>query len=256
MILLTDGVNNRGAIDPRTARTRRGCVRDQDLHHRRRHRGHGAGAGGARAVRPALRESAGARSTKPLLTDVANITGGRYFRARDAAALQRIYEQIDQLERVPVQTRSYVQLHGAVSLAALGLALAELAPRAGSGRVEGAAAVTVDYPWLLLLALVLPAARGRGAACAPTAAPGAPDRGSATSTWCRASFRRTRHAARAGERHAWPARVRWSASRSPGRGGATSTPWIGPARHRHGAGARRLDLHVAPPTSSPAGWSA
>jgi len=44
-----------------------------------------------------------------LLTDIANESGGRYFRARDAAALQRIYQQIDQLEREPVQTRSYVR---------------------------------------------------------------------------------------------------------------------------------------------------
>ena len=35
-------------------------VRHQDLHDRRRHRGHGAGAGGPRAVRTALRESSGA----------------------------------------------------------------------------------------------------------------------------------------------------------------------------------------------------
>ena len=36
-------------------------------------------------------------------------TGGRYFRARDANALQAIYQQIDALERAPVQTRSYVR---------------------------------------------------------------------------------------------------------------------------------------------------
>jgi len=34
-----------------------------------------------------------------LLTDVANLTGGKYFRARDASALRRIYQQIDTLER-------------------------------------------------------------------------------------------------------------------------------------------------------------
>ena len=44
-----------------------------------------------------------------LLTDVANATGGRYFRARDPAALQRITEQIDALERSPVRSRTYVQ---------------------------------------------------------------------------------------------------------------------------------------------------
>ncbi|HUX32999.1 MAG TPA: hypothetical protein VMV51_03940, partial [Gemmatimonadaceae bacterium] len=64
-----------------------------------------------------------------LLTDVANITGGRYFRARDAAALRRIYQQIDELERVPVQTRTYVSYtelyRWPLGLALLGL-LAEL----------------------------------------------------------------------------------------------------------------------------------
>ena len=49
------------------------------------------------------------RIDEQLLTDIANESGGRYFRARDAAALQRIYEQIDQLEREPVQTKSYVR---------------------------------------------------------------------------------------------------------------------------------------------------
>jgi Ca-activated chloride channel family protein len=43
------------------------------------------------------------------LSDIAKTTGGRYYRARDAAALQRIYEEINQLEREPVRTRSYVR---------------------------------------------------------------------------------------------------------------------------------------------------
>src|SRR5690606_24558244 len=44
-----------------------------------------------------------------LLTEVAQKTGGRYFRARDAAALQRITEEIDRLERTPVRTRVYTR---------------------------------------------------------------------------------------------------------------------------------------------------
>src|SRR6185437_3746987 len=44
-----------------------------------------------------------------LLRDVAKSTGGRYFRAVDAEALQSIYEQINQLEREPVHTRTYVR---------------------------------------------------------------------------------------------------------------------------------------------------
>ena len=43
------------------------------------------------------------------MSDVAKSTGGRYYRARDAAALERIYEEINQLEREPVRTRSYVR---------------------------------------------------------------------------------------------------------------------------------------------------
>jgi Ca-activated chloride channel family protein len=44
-----------------------------------------------------------------LLRDVAATTGGRYFRAVDAAALQSIYEQIDKLEREPLHARTYVR---------------------------------------------------------------------------------------------------------------------------------------------------
>jgi Ca-activated chloride channel family protein len=44
-----------------------------------------------------------------LLGEVARLTGGRYFRARDAVALDRITREIDRLERVPVQTRTYVR---------------------------------------------------------------------------------------------------------------------------------------------------
>jgi Ca-activated chloride channel family protein len=44
-----------------------------------------------------------------LLTDISKATGGRYFRARDPAALQRITEEISMLEKAPVRTRTYVR---------------------------------------------------------------------------------------------------------------------------------------------------
>ena len=44
-----------------------------------------------------------------LLTNIARMTGGRYFRARDAAALQNIYAQIDRMERAPVQSSTVVR---------------------------------------------------------------------------------------------------------------------------------------------------
>ncbi|MGH7668345.1 MAG: VWA domain-containing protein, partial [Gemmatimonadaceae bacterium] len=108
MILLTDGVNNRGSIDPRTAAHAAADfgIKIYTI---------GVGTEGMAPV-PVGRGLFGLRyEERPveidekLLTDVANITGGKYFRARDAAALRRIYQQIDQLERVPVQTKTYVR---------------------------------------------------------------------------------------------------------------------------------------------------
>ena len=61
-----------------------------------------------------------------LLTDVAKRTGGRYFRARDAAALQRITEEIDRLERTPVRTRIYTR-YSELYRWPLGIALLALA---------------------------------------------------------------------------------------------------------------------------------
>ncbi|HEX6536524.1 MAG TPA: VWA domain-containing protein [Gemmatimonadaceae bacterium] len=108
MILLTDGENNRGAIDPRTAAQAAAAfgVKIYTI---------GAGTQGMAPV-PVGRGLMGLRYEyrpveidEDLLRDVARTTGGRYFRAVDAAALQRIYEQIDQLEREPVHTHTYVR---------------------------------------------------------------------------------------------------------------------------------------------------
>ncbi len=108
MIVLTDGENNRGAIDPRTAARAAGVfgVKIYTI---------GVGTEGMAPV-PVGRglfglryENRLVRIDEPLLSDIAKLTGGRYFRARDAAALQRIYDQINQLEREPVRTRSYVR---------------------------------------------------------------------------------------------------------------------------------------------------
>lgn len=108
MVLLTDGVNNRGSIDPRTAARAAAAVgiRIYTI---------GVGTEGMAPV-PVGRGLFGLRyEMRPveiddaLLTEVARISGGRYFRARDAAALERITQEINRLERVPVQTRTYVR---------------------------------------------------------------------------------------------------------------------------------------------------
>jgi Ca-activated chloride channel family protein len=49
------------------------------------------------------------RIDEALLEDIARQTGGRYFRARDAQALKRIYDQIDELERTPLRATRFVR---------------------------------------------------------------------------------------------------------------------------------------------------
>ena len=108
LILLTDGVNNRGTIDPRTAANAAAAlgIRTYTI---------GVGSEGMAPV-PVGRGVFGLRyENRPveiddaLLEYVAQVSGGRYFRARDGMALQRIYEQIDQLERSPIRAKRYVR---------------------------------------------------------------------------------------------------------------------------------------------------
>jgi Ca-activated chloride channel homolog len=108
LVLLTDGVNNRGAIDPRTA-AKAAAQFGIKIY------GIGVGTEGMAPV-PVGRGLFGLRYEMQkveiddaLLTDIANASGGRYFRARDPAALQRITEQINALERTPVRSRTYVR---------------------------------------------------------------------------------------------------------------------------------------------------
>ena len=129
MIVVTDGVNNRGDIDPLSA-AKAAAVYGIRIY------GIGVGTEGVAPV-PVGRDVFGLRfENQPvkideaLLRQIAGLTGGRYFRARDGAALGQIYAQIDRLERVPVETRtqvSYTELYRialAIALAALLLELA------------------------------------------------------------------------------------------------------------------------------------
>jgi Ca-activated chloride channel family protein len=135
MVLLTDGVNNRGAIDPRTAAQAAATfdIRIYTI---------GVGTEGMAPV-PVSRGAFGLRyENRPveiddsLLTEVAQRTGGRYFRARDAAALQRITEEIDRLERTPVRTRvrtQYAELYRWPLVLALAALVFEVALAAWRG---------------------------------------------------------------------------------------------------------------------------
>ena len=109
MIVVTDGVNNRGAVDPLVA-AKAAAVYGVKIY------GIGVGSAGMAPV-PVGRNAAGGLNfqlqpvqiDEALLSNIARMTGGRYFRARDAAALQNIYAVIDRMERAPVRTSSIVR---------------------------------------------------------------------------------------------------------------------------------------------------
>jgi Ca-activated chloride channel family protein len=124
MILLTDGVNNRGDIDPLTA-ARAATAYGIKIY------SIGVGTKGmapvpvGRGIYGLRYESQPVEIDEALLTNVSQMSGGRYFRAVDATALQNIYSQIDQLERTPVQSTTYVR-YSELFRWPLGLALVAL----------------------------------------------------------------------------------------------------------------------------------
>jgi Ca-activated chloride channel family protein len=109
LILLTDGVNNRGTVEPLVAAKAAEAYGIKIY-------GIGVGSAGMAPV-PVGRNAAGGlryeyqpvEIDEALLSNVARMTGGRYFRARDAAALQNIYSYIDRMERAPVHSTTVVR---------------------------------------------------------------------------------------------------------------------------------------------------
>ena len=106
ILLLTDGENNRGTIDPRTAAAAAAAlgVKVYTI---------GVGTEGeapiptGRGVTGFRYEILPVRIDEKLLQEIAQGTGGRYFRAKDSEALSRIFQQIDQLEKTPIHVTSY-----------------------------------------------------------------------------------------------------------------------------------------------------
>lgn len=106
IVLLTDGRNNAGTIDPVTA---------AELARSLQVRVYAIGAGAMEEAPYPVDDPVFGRRYVNLpaqvddaaLTRIAEITGGEYFRATDAEALDRIYGQIDQLEKTQVETREW-----------------------------------------------------------------------------------------------------------------------------------------------------
>jgi len=123
LVLLTDGANTAGEIDPMKA-----AQLAQQVGLRIYTIGIGAEQmqvssliGGSRNINPS------ADLDEETLTGIAEMTGGRYFRAKDTAGLQDIYRLVDELEPVdepeagfrPVKSLYYWPLGGAFALAGL-----------------------------------------------------------------------------------------------------------------------------------------
>ena len=128
IVLLTDGRNNRGAVDPATAAR---MARALGV------RIYAVGAGARGIARVPVDDPLFGRRYASMQVDVddetleemASLTGGRYFRATDRESLERVYEEIDALETTAIEMTSFTRYGELFHLplgAGLGILLLEL----------------------------------------------------------------------------------------------------------------------------------
>ena len=105
VILLTDGVNNRGAIAPITA---------AELAKTFGIRVYTIGVGTLGEAPYPVQTPFGMQLQRmpveideDILTQIADMTGGKYFRATDNKKLEQIYQEIDQLEKSKVEVKHF-----------------------------------------------------------------------------------------------------------------------------------------------------
>ena len=104
IILLTDGANNSGQIDPLTAAE---IAKALDI---RVYTIGAARPGPAALPSPDGRiEYRDSEIDEETLKEIADITGGLYFRAEDEVGLQEIYDTINELERSHVEIRTFTR---------------------------------------------------------------------------------------------------------------------------------------------------
>lgn len=125
IVLLTDGDENRGEMRARDAAElcREWGIKVYAI-------GIGDERGGAiRAQGRVIPIPRGMGFNEPLMKSIAERTGGRYWRATDGAALRRVYEEIDALEKTDIVSTQYTSYEEAFTpwavagLTALGLEL-------------------------------------------------------------------------------------------------------------------------------------
>ncbi len=109
VILLTDGMNNAGSVDPYTAAeiAKLYGIRVYTI---------GVGTYGT-APYPVQTpfgtqiQQVKVEIDEKLLTQIANMTGGKYFRANNNQKLDEIYQEIDKLERSKIEVTEFRRLH-------------------------------------------------------------------------------------------------------------------------------------------------
>ncbi len=106
VILLTDGVNNGGLIDPSTAKEIA-----KAFHVKVYTIGVGTAAGYAPTPIPTplgtITQPEKVSIDEKLLQNIANETGGKYFRATDNSSLEQIYADINKMEKSKVQITTF-----------------------------------------------------------------------------------------------------------------------------------------------------
>jgi Ca-activated chloride channel homolog len=129
IVLLTDGQNNSGEVEPITAAKAAQAlgIKIYTI---------GVGKDGEQPMEiddPLFGKRIVSVRTdvdEPTLRAIASLTGGRYYRAQDAKALEDIYTAIDKLEKTEIKTTSYFRFHEMfrnLLLAALAVLLLEVA---------------------------------------------------------------------------------------------------------------------------------
>jgi Ca-activated chloride channel homolog len=127
VILLTDGENNGGLIDPKTAKeiAKAFKIKVYTI-------GVGTDGYAPQPVNTPLgvqMQNTKVTIDEKLMKEIANETGGKYFRAKDNAGLAKIYEDIDTLEKTKVEISTltkYTEKFFPFVIAALALLLLEV----------------------------------------------------------------------------------------------------------------------------------
>jgi Ca-activated chloride channel family protein len=116
IILMTDGVNTAGTVNPIQAAK---IAKEFNI------KVHTVGIGSSRSARNALNNPFIAGSTKQyefdekMLKEIANLTGGVYFNAENIEQLEEVYGAIDQLEKTELETPKHAKIEELYSYYAL-----------------------------------------------------------------------------------------------------------------------------------------